>query len=70
MKFFTAAVAAAAGLSAVGTIHAQSLPACSSVYTRKELLSLTPTEWSTVSGVLNAMQRNGWFAWFSYLHTQ
>ncbi|KAJ1727514.1 hypothetical protein LPJ61_004528 [Coemansia biformis] len=64
------AAAAAIGLSAVGVTDAQQTqPRCSSVYTRKELLSLTPTEWNTVSGVLRTMQNQGWFAWFAYLHT-
>ncbi|KAJ1953858.1 hypothetical protein GGI12_005922, partial [Dipsacomyces acuminosporus] len=63
-----AATATAVLLTALSAVDAQS--ACSSVITRKELLSLTPSEWSTMKGVLSAMQRDGWFAWFAYLHNQ
>ncbi|KAJ1931216.1 hypothetical protein GGF37_007467, partial [Kickxella alabastrina] len=63
--------AAAIGMSAVGITNAQqNQAACSSVYTRKELLSLTSSEWTLYKAILTAMQRDGWFAWFSYLHVQ
>ncbi|KAJ2900129.1 hypothetical protein IWW38_000669 [Coemansia aciculifera] len=63
--------AAVISLSALGSVEAQQTqPACSSIYTRPEILSLTPSQWSNISGVLGAMQRDGWFAWFAYLHNQ
>ncbi|KAJ2805930.1 hypothetical protein H4R20_001889 [Coemansia guatemalensis] len=70
MKLSAAILSATAiGLSAVQVANAQQTqPACSSVYTRKELLSLTASEWSLYKSILTAMQRDGWFAWFSYLH--
>ncbi|KAI7826313.1 hypothetical protein BX661DRAFT_205927 [Kickxella alabastrina] len=72
MKFSSIVMSAAAiGMSAVGITNAQqNQAACSSVYTRKELLSLTPSEWTLYKAILTAMQRDGWFAWFSYLHVQ
>ncbi|KAJ2724589.1 hypothetical protein GGI07_001842 [Coemansia sp. Benny D115] len=65
------ASAAVVGLSAVGITNAQqNQPACSSVYTRKEILSLTSSEWNLIKAILSAMQRDGWFPWFAYLHNQ
>ncbi|KAJ1725700.1 hypothetical protein LPJ53_000179 [Coemansia erecta] len=65
------ASAAAVGLSAIGMAGAQQTqPACSSIYTRKELLSLTSSEWSLIKSIVAAMQRDGWFPWFAYLHNQ
>ncbi|KAJ1868561.1 hypothetical protein LPJ78_000073 [Coemansia sp. RSA 989] len=70
MKLPAILSAAAVGLSAIGLVDAQqNQPACSSIYTRKELLSLTSTEWNLYKAILSAMQRDGWFQWFSYLHT-
>ncbi|KAI8323503.1 Di-copper centre-containing protein, partial [Martensiomyces pterosporus] len=67
MKLLSATFSATAVvLAALGTANAQS--PCSSIYTRKELLSLSSSEWGTVSSVLSNMQRDGWFAWFGYLH--
>ncbi|KAJ2497714.1 hypothetical protein GGH96_004897 [Coemansia sp. RSA 1972] len=61
--------AVAIGLAAIGGTDAQQTqPACSSVYTRKELLSLTASEWNLYKAILTAMQRDGWFQWFAYLH--
>ncbi|KAJ2555091.1 hypothetical protein EV175_002364 [Coemansia sp. RSA 1933] len=59
---FAVLAAAATGVSA--------MTACSSVVTRKEVRSLSSTEWTTVSNVVTQMNNNGWFAWFAYLHTQ
>ncbi|KAJ2013014.1 hypothetical protein IWW57_006175, partial [Coemansia sp. S610] len=72
MKLFVSTLAAAVfGLSALNTADAQqNQPACSSVYTRPELLSLTPAQWTNTRNVLSAMQRDGWFGWFAYLHNQ
>ncbi|KAJ2900130.1 hypothetical protein IWW38_000670 [Coemansia aciculifera] len=72
MKLSSSLTAAAVvSLSALGSVKAQQTqPACSSIYTRPEILSLTPSQWSNISGVLGAMQRDGWFAWFAYLHNQ
>ncbi|KAJ2615332.1 hypothetical protein H4S08_001296 [Coemansia sp. RSA 1365] len=72
MKLSAALLSATAiGLSAVQVINAQqNQPACSNVYTRKELLSLTASEWSLYKSILNAMQRDGWFAWFAYMHNE
>ncbi|KAJ2239920.1 hypothetical protein GGH97_004850, partial [Coemansia sp. RSA 475] len=58
--------AVAIGLAAIGGTDAQqNQPACSSVYTRKELLSLTASEWNLYKAILTAMQRDGWFQWFA-----
>ncbi|KAJ1725702.1 hypothetical protein LPJ53_000181 [Coemansia erecta] len=43
--------------------------ACSSYVVRKELRSLTATEWSRTVRVVNLLQQSGWFAWYAYLHT-
>ncbi|KAJ2380587.1 hypothetical protein GGI05_006260, partial [Coemansia sp. RSA 2603] len=43
--------------------------ACSSYVVRKEIRSLTPTEWSRTARVVNLLQQSGWFAWYAYLHT-
>ncbi|KAJ1887964.1 hypothetical protein GGH92_008231, partial [Coemansia sp. RSA 2673] len=68
---FSTLAAAAIGLTAFNTAEAQqNQPACSSIYTRPELLSLTPAQWTNTRGVLSAMQRDGWFGWFAYLHNQ
>ncbi|KAJ2162095.1 hypothetical protein GGF46_000970 [Coemansia sp. RSA 552] len=71
MKFLSVITAAAAvGLTAIGVADAQqNQPRCSSVYTRKEILSLTSAEWNVYNSVTQAMQRDGWFQWFAYLHT-
>ncbi|KAJ1916379.1 hypothetical protein H4219_003825 [Mycoemilia scoparia] len=54
----------------LGTTNAQqTLPRCSSTYTRKEIRSLTPTELATFKTVLTDLNRVGWTAWFSYVHT-
>ncbi|KAJ2524751.1 hypothetical protein GGI11_000592 [Coemansia sp. RSA 2049] len=70
MKLFSSALSAAAiGIALLSGAQAQqNQPACSSVYTRKEILSLTSYEWSVIKAVLSAMQRDGWFRWFSYVH--
>ncbi|KAJ2346095.1 hypothetical protein IWW50_004032 [Coemansia erecta] len=72
MKLSTVLLSAAAvGLSAFGGADAQqNQPACSTVYTRKEILSLTASEWNLYKAIMTAMQRDGWFQWFAYLHTQ
>ncbi|KAJ1816715.1 hypothetical protein LPJ56_004232, partial [Coemansia sp. RSA 2599] len=71
MKFTSVLMSAAAiGLSAVGINAQQNQPACSSIYTRKEILSLTSSEWNLIRSILSAMQRDGWFPWFAYLHNQ
>ncbi|KAJ2315066.1 hypothetical protein IWW51_005892, partial [Coemansia sp. RSA 2702] len=70
MKLSSIFSAVAIGLSAVGVVDAQQTqPACSSVYTRKEILSLTASEWNLYKAIMTAMQRDGWFQWFAYLHT-
>ncbi|KAJ1645512.1 hypothetical protein J3B02_004569 [Coemansia erecta] len=71
MKFSSVLMSAAAiGMAAVGINAQQNQPACSSIYTRKEILSLTSSEWNLVKSILAAMQRDGWFRWFAYLHNQ
>ncbi|KAJ2780391.1 hypothetical protein H4R18_003472 [Coemansia javaensis] len=72
MKLFATALSAAAvGLVAIGAANAQQTqPRCASVYTRKEIRTLTAAELNVVKSVMTTMQNNGWFAWFAYLHTQ
>ncbi|KAJ1948820.1 hypothetical protein EC988_005016 [Linderina pennispora] len=64
-----AVVALASGLLAA----AQGSPkpaACTTAGVRKEIRSLTDAEWSAVSSVVLAMNRDGWGRWFAYVHTQ
>ncbi|KAJ2853159.1 hypothetical protein GGI22_004978 [Coemansia erecta] len=70
MKLSTSILSAVAvGMAALGGIDAQQTqPACSSVYTRPELLSLSSSQWSLIKAVLSAMQRDGWFQWFAAIH--
>ncbi|KAJ1940890.1 hypothetical protein FBU59_003671, partial [Linderina macrospora] len=44
--------------------------ACATTGVRKEIRTLTDAEWSTVSSVVLAMNRDGWAKWFAYVHTQ
>ncbi|KAJ1772687.1 hypothetical protein IW140_002614 [Coemansia sp. RSA 1813] len=71
MKLSSSVLSAVAiGMAVLGGTNAQqNQPACSSVYTRKELLSLTSYEWSLTKAVLSAMQRDGWFRWFANVHS-
>ncbi|KAJ1812510.1 hypothetical protein LPJ56_003843, partial [Coemansia sp. RSA 2599] len=64
MKLTTAFVTLAA-LVSVG-VNAQQ---CPSYVVRKEIRSLSTTEWSRVSKVVKLLQDSGWFTWFAYLHT-
>ncbi|KAJ1988357.1 hypothetical protein GGI25_005357 [Coemansia spiralis] len=70
MKLSSVIISAAAiGLSALSSVSAQQTqPACSSIYTRQELLSLSSSQWNLVKAILSAMQRDGWFGWFAYIH--
>ncbi|KAJ1675311.1 hypothetical protein EV182_001517 [Spiromyces aspiralis] len=57
------------GLATAGTVTAQqSQPRCPSTYVRKEIRSLTNSEWSMISSVLKGMNNDGWFAWFAWIH--
>ncbi|KAJ1800927.1 hypothetical protein LPJ59_000717 [Coemansia sp. RSA 2399] len=70
MKLSTSLLSAAAvGMAAFGGINAQQTQAaCSSIYTRPELLSLSSSQWALIQAVLSAMQRDGWFQWFAAVH--
>ncbi|KAJ2509470.1 hypothetical protein H4217_008328 [Coemansia sp. RSA 1939] len=47
----------------------EALTPCGSVATRKEIRSLSSSEWSRTASVLQQMNNYGWFAWFAYLHS-
>ncbi|KAJ2837648.1 hypothetical protein J3B02_006412, partial [Coemansia erecta] len=64
MKITTAFVTLAA-LVSIGANAQQ----CPSNVVRKEIRSLSSTEWSRVTRVVKLMQDSGWFTWFAYMHT-
>ncbi|KAJ1943642.1 hypothetical protein FBU59_002847 [Linderina macrospora] len=41
---------------------------CSNIVVRRDILSLSPGEWSRVANVLRRMNDEGWFQYFSYIH--
>ncbi|KAJ2547965.1 hypothetical protein EV175_005018 [Coemansia sp. RSA 1933] len=49
---------------------ASSYTACSEVRVRKELRSLSSTEWSAYESAVNQSQKDKWVDWFGYLHTK
>ncbi|KAJ2001595.1 hypothetical protein GGI04_000705 [Coemansia thaxteri] len=66
MKLTSAFIALAALVGA--GVNAQSQ--CGSLAVRKEIRSLSPTEWNRFASVTRAMQNSGWFGWFAFIHTQ
>ncbi|KAJ2233414.1 hypothetical protein IWW45_004198 [Coemansia sp. RSA 485] len=61
----TSAFVTLAALVSVGANAQQ----CSSYVIRKEIRSLSTSEWSRISTVVKLLQDSGWFTWFAYLHT-
>ncbi|OLY79766.1 Tyrosinase [Smittium mucronatum] len=47
-----------------------SLPRCSSVYTRRDIKTFSDGEMSNLSRLLGIMRDNGWFTWFARVHTE
>ncbi|KAJ1675874.1 hypothetical protein EV182_000406 [Spiromyces aspiralis] len=70
MKFLSSVlVIALASLAASPAEAQQQQPPCSSTYVRKEVRTLSRAEWSALADSLSRMNNDGWFAWFSYIHT-
>lgn len=68
MKYLTAAAAALATLGSVVFAQHDQAP-CQNIYTRPELLSMSSSQWDMTKDVLTSMHREGWFSWFSHIHT-
>ncbi|KAJ2489202.1 hypothetical protein IWW37_004183 [Coemansia sp. RSA 2050] len=66
MKITTAFIALAALIGAGVDAQAN----CPSITVRKEVRSLSPTEWNTVSSVVRTMSNSGWLGWFAHIHNQ
>ncbi|KAI8323547.1 Di-copper centre-containing protein [Martensiomyces pterosporus] len=66
----TALVAASVIATVVTGARAVDIARCKSITERKEILDLTAEEWGMVQSTLSWMQREGWFKWFSYIHTE
>ncbi|KAJ2247275.1 hypothetical protein GGI13_005109 [Coemansia sp. RSA 455] len=52
----------------VGLTAAQS--GCSHVVTRRDIMTLSPQEWDQMASVLQRMQNDGWFRYFSEIHNR
>ncbi|KAJ2406777.1 hypothetical protein GGF41_006885, partial [Coemansia sp. RSA 2531] len=52
----------------VGLTAAQS--GCSHIVTRRDIMTLSPQEWDQMASVLQRMQNDGWFRYFSEIHNR
>ncbi|KAJ2010937.1 hypothetical protein IWW57_006779, partial [Coemansia sp. S610] len=43
---------------------------CSNVVTRRDIMTLSPQEWSQMTSVLQRMQNDGWFTYFADIHNR
>ncbi|KAJ2401616.1 hypothetical protein GGI10_006014, partial [Coemansia sp. RSA 2530] len=75
MKFFNIAL----GLTLLGTYvadciavppGAESVPVCKKIGVRKEIRSLTATEWQAYSNAVAAAYNDKWIDWFGYYHSR
>ncbi|OMJ14267.1 Tyrosinase [Smittium culicis] len=65
MKLSSSAVFVA--LAIAGSSNSQR---CSNIKTRKEIRSLSSSEYNTYTSTLNQMYNLGWFNWFAFIHTR
>ncbi|KAJ2792013.1 hypothetical protein GGI18_000719 [Coemansia linderi] len=66
MKITSAFIALAALIGAGVDAQAN----CQSNVVRKEIRSLSPTEWNRVTSVVRNMSNSGWLGWFAHIHNQ
>ncbi|OMJ09805.1 Tyrosinase [Smittium culicis] len=65
MKFSSSSVFIA--LAIIGSSNSQR---CSNIPTRKEIRSLSSSEYNTYTSTLNQLYNLGWFNWFAFIHTR
>ncbi|OMJ25300.1 Tyrosinase [Smittium culicis] len=51
-------------------VQGQSQTRCSSTVLRREVRSLSRSDWQRVTRTVTTMYNNGWFHWFSFIHNQ
>ncbi|OMH83763.1 Tyrosinase [Zancudomyces culisetae] len=56
-------------VSLIATQGQNTPPRCQRNFVRRDVRSLSSAEWNRMVSTISSMNQNGWFAWFSRIHT-